>query len=96
MRRFVPTEVAPLDRQVAQQRPHPVCLGAHREGEPLRASHLRCTGLFAGIGSPDQPVQQIEPLGIACLDGQRRQIDQRPRNTEAAGLLLQGIAFLVV
>ena len=57
---------APRHRQVAQQRAHPVRLGADREGEALGAPHLRIVGLvqhaLAGIGAPDQPIQQIEPL----------------------------------
>ena len=61
-------------RQIAQQGAHTVRLGADREGETLSAPHLRIVGLrqhaLAGIGAPDEPVQQIEPLGLTCLDRQ--------------------------
>ena len=74
----VPAEVAGVavlgQRKVAQQRAHPVRLGADREGETLGAPQLRIVGLrqhaLAGIGAPDQSVQQIESFGLTCLDRQ--------------------------
>jgi hypothetical protein len=72
-------------------RAHPVRLGAHRQGQATGAGQFGIVALFedrlAGLGAPDQPVEQVEPIGVVRLDHLGGEGDQGAGHAEAAGAL---------
>ena len=81
-------------------RAHPMRLGAHREGETLHLPHVS-SSVFSRTRSPALARQtsrysRSNRVGIARLDRQRCQRDQRARHAESCRSLRQRIAVLVV
>ena len=72
-------------------RAHPVRLGAHREGQAAGAGQFRVVALLqyrlAGLGTPDQAVEQVEAARIARLDRLGGERHQGAGHAEAAAAL---------